>query len=84
MDKRFVSTTELALLLGISRQAIFKKIKAGDIKAKKIGRNFIIDKENLTEILGAVLTEKQKQEIEKSVDKTISEYGETLKLLGRE
>jgi excisionase family DNA binding protein len=84
MDKRFVSTTELALLLGISRQAVFKKIKAGEIKAKKIGRNFIIDKENLTEILGAVLTEKQKQEIEKSVDKTISEYGETLKLLGAE
>lgn len=84
MDKRFVSTTELALLLGISRQAIFKKIKAGEIKAKKIGRNFIIDKENLTEILGAVLTEKQKQEIEKSVDKTIREYGETLKLLGKE
>jgi len=84
MDKRFVSTTELALLLGISRQAIFKKIKAGEIKAKKIGRNFIIDKENLTEILGTVLTEKQKQEIEKSVDKTIREYGETLKLLGKE
>ena len=84
MDKRFVSTTGLALLLGISRQAIFKKIKAGEIKAKKIGRNFIIDKGDLTEILGAVLTEKQKQEIEKSVDKTISEYGETLKLLGKE
>jgi len=84
MDKRFVSSSELALLLGISRQAVFKKIKAGKIKAKKIGRNFIIDKEDLTEVLGAVLTEKQKQEIEKSVDKTIKEYGETLRLLGKE
>ena len=84
MDKKFVSTTELALLLGISRQAVFKKIKSGEIKAKKIGRNFIIDKEDLTEVLGAVLTEKQKQEIEKSVDKTIKEYGETLRLLGKE
>ena len=84
MDRRFISTTELALLLGISRQAVFKKIKSGEIKAKKIGRNFVIDKEDLTEISGAVLAEKQKQEIEKSVDKTIREYGETLKLLGQE
>lgn len=84
MDKKYVSTAELASLLGISRQAIFKKIKSGEIKAEKIGRNFIIGKENLSEILGAVLTDKQKQEIEKSVNKTISEYGKTLKLLGQE
>ncbi len=84
MDKKFLSTTEVALLLGISRQAVFKKIKAGGIKARKIGRNFLIDKKDLAEILGAVLTEQQKREIEKSVDKTIREYGETLKLLGQE
>lgn len=84
MDKRFFTTNEVALLLGISRQAVFKKIKSGEIKAKKIGRNFIIEKKDLSEILGGVLTEKQKQEIEKSVDKTISEYGETLRLLGQE
>lgn len=85
MDKKFLSTTELAQLLGISRQAVFKKIKSGEIKAKKIGRNFIIDKEKkLAGVLGSILTEKQKKEIEKSVDRTISEYGETLKLLGQE
>jgi excisionase family DNA binding protein len=84
MNKKFLSTTELALLLRISRQAVFKKIKAGEIKAQKIGRNFLIDKKDLDEILGAVLPEKQKQEIEKSVNKTVREYGETLKLLGRE
>jgi len=84
MDKKFISTIELALLLGISRQAVFKKIKSGEIKARKIGRNFIIDKDDLTEILDAALTENQKKEIEKSVDKTINDYGETLKLLGKE
>jgi len=84
MDKRFFSTNEVALLLGISRQAVFKKIKADEIKAQKIGRNFVIDKKNLPEIVGKVLNEEQKSEIQKSVDKTIREYGETLKLLGQE
>ena len=84
MDKRLLSTIELALLLGISRQAVFKKIKAGDIKARKIGRNFVVDKKDLPEILGRVLTDKQKKEIQKSVDKTVRDYGKTLRLLGKE
>ncbi|NCN94709.1 helix-turn-helix domain-containing protein [Candidatus Wolfebacteria bacterium] len=84
MDKKFLSTTEVALFLGISRQAVFKKIKAGEIKARKIGRNFVIDRKDLSEIVGKVLNQKQKLEIQESVDKTVREYGETLKLLGRE
>lgn len=84
MDKKFLTTSEMAILLGISRQAVFKKIKAGKIKAWKIGRGFLISKKDFSEILGAVLTEQQKREIEKSVDKTIREYGKTLKLLGQE
>lgn len=84
MEKKFFTTNEAAALLGVSRQAVFKKIKAGKIKYQKIGRNILIDKNDLAEILGAVLTEQQKREVEKSVDKTIREYGETLKLLGKE
>ncbi|MEK7553520.1 MAG: excisionase family DNA-binding protein [Patescibacteria group bacterium] len=84
MKKEFFTTSEVALFLGISRQAVFKKIKAGKIKAQKVGRSFSINKKNLAEILGTVLTEQQKREIEKSVGKTIREYSETLKLLGQE
>ena len=84
MDKEFLSTSEVAKLLGISRIAVFKKIKSGAIKARKIGRNFAVNKKDLPEVLGSVLREDKKQEIEKSVKKTVKEYGETLKLLGRE
>ena len=84
MDKRFLSTSEVALYLGISRQAVFKKIKAGEIKAQKIGRNFVINRKDLSEIIDKVLTQEQKSEIQKSVDKTVREYGETLRLLGQE
>lgn len=84
MDKKSFSTTEVAKILGISRQAILKKIKLNQIKARKTGRNFVIDKNELPEILEDSLTERKKEEIEKSVDKTVREYGETLKLLGKE
>lgn len=84
MKKKLLSTIELAKILGISRIAVFKKIKSGEIKAEKIGRNFGIDQRNLGEILGNVLSEEKKHEIEKSVKKTVKEYGETLKLLGKE
>lgn len=84
MNKKYLTTSELAKLLGISRIAVFKKIKAGKIKAKKIGRNFVIDKKELGGILDESLTERKKNEISASVKKTIEEYGETLKLLGKE
>lgn len=84
MDKQLFSTIELARILGISRIAVFKKIKSGEIKAKKIGRNFVIDGSDLGEILGNTLSEEKKRDIEKSVRKTIKEYGETLRLLGKE
>lgn len=81
-NKKFLTTTELAELLGISRIAVFKKIKKGEIKAEKIGRNFVIHKKDLGIILGKVLSKKDKLEIEKAVKKVIKEYGETLRLLG--
>ena len=84
MDKKYLTTSELAKLLGISRIAVFKKIKSGKIKAKKNGRNFVIDKKELGGILDESLTERKKIEISETVKKTIKEYGETLKLLGKE
>lgn len=82
--KQFLTTAEAAKLLGISRIAVFKKIKSGKIKAEKAGRAFLIDKKEFGKILGAVLTETKKREIEKAVRKTVNEYGQTLRLLGRE
>jgi excisionase family DNA binding protein len=81
---KFISTIELAKILGISRIAVFKKIKEGKIKAIKVGRNFIIDKKNLGEIIGTVLGNSEKREIERTVKRMLTEYGETIKLLGKE
>jgi len=84
MEKELYSTNDLARLLGVSRIAIFKRIQAGKIKAKKVGRNFVIPRKELPEILGNVLTKPKKRAIDAAVKKTVREYGQTLKLLGRE
>jgi len=83
-NKEFLTTTELAKILGISRIAVFKKIKKGQIKAIRIGKNFVIARDSLPEVLGQVLSEKKKREIEAAVKRTVQEYGETLRLLGKE
>ncbi len=84
MDKEFFSTTELAKLIGISRVAVFKKIKKGEIKAVRVGGNYIVSKKDLPLSLRQSLNNREKEAIEKAVRKTVREYGETLRLLGRE
>ena len=83
-NKKLVSTSQAAKILGISRIAVFNKIKKGEIKAEKVGRNYVIRKDQLSTITGKYLSKKEKNVIEKAVAGTVSEYGETLRLLGRE
>ncbi|MCX6723667.1 MAG: helix-turn-helix domain-containing protein [Candidatus Staskawiczbacteria bacterium] len=42
IEKDFYTTTELAKVLGISKVSVLKRIWRGNIKARKMGRNFII------------------------------------------
>ncbi|MBI2450811.1 MAG: helix-turn-helix domain-containing protein [Parcubacteria group bacterium] len=51
IDKKLLSTTEAAKILGISRVAVFKKNRSGEIRARKVGRNFVIDERGLSDIL---------------------------------
>ncbi len=83
-NKAFVSTAELAKILGISRVAIFKRIKDNKIKAFKVGRNYIIPKDELMIILGTFVSDEKKHEIDRVVKRVIGEYRETLRLLGVE
>lgn len=83
-EKKYISIPELARILGISRIALYKKVKKGEIKAIKIGRNYAIPRKYILSILGKSLSEKDKKEIDAAVKKTVKEYGEVLKLLGRE
>ena len=80
----YVTVPELARILGISRVAVYKKVKKGQIKAVRIGRAFAIPKEYVANILGKNLGEQGKRQIDRAVKKTVKEYGDVLKQLGRE
>jgi excisionase family DNA binding protein len=84
----FVSTDELAKMLGISRIAVFKKIQKGQIPAQKIGRAYAISMEDVSNIIheqnSDILSDEKKGEIKQGVEKVVKEYGETLHLLGKE
>jgi len=82
-NNKFITTSELASLLGISRIAVFKKIQNGDIKAVKKGRNYKINTADVSG-LSDKLSVGDKKIINEAVDKTMSEYGETLRLLAKE
>jgi excisionase family DNA binding protein len=80
----YLTIPQLAGLLGISRIAVYRKVKKGQIKAVRIGRNYAIPQKQIAAVLGKTLKEQDKREIEAAVRKTVREYGETLRLLGSE
>lgn len=82
-ERKYLSISEVAKTLGISRIAVYKKVKKGEIKAIRIGRQFAILNKDIITPKKRKLKYDEKARIQKAVDKTIKEYGETLRLLGR-
>lgn len=80
----YLTIPQLAKILGISRIAVYRQVKKGQIKAVKIGRNFAIPQKQIAAILGKSLRQEDKKEIDSAVKKTVKEYGQVLKLLGSE
>lgn len=64
--------------MGVSRVTVFNRIKKGQIVAQRVGHSYVVSK---TEIEGL---EKNGYLQDKVVKRVIEEYGETLKLLGKE
>ncbi|MBI5733923.1 MAG: helix-turn-helix domain-containing protein [Candidatus Kerfeldbacteria bacterium] len=84
IQKQYYSVKELADLLGTSRVTVFKKIRSRQIKGEKVGRNYIIKKEDIKDFLTTKLTDEVKKEIDSGVVEVIKQYGEVLKKLGKE
>jgi len=80
----YLTIPQLAEILGISRVAVYRKVKKGQIKAVKIGRAFAVPQKQIATILGKTLRREDKKEIDLAIKKTVKEYGQTLKLLGSE
>ncbi len=80
----YLTIPQLAKILGVSRIAVYRQVKKGQIKAVKIGRNYAIPQKQISAILGKSLRQTDKKEIDSAVKKTVKEYGQVLKLLGSE
>jgi len=78
------STSEVANILHLSRVEVFRRIKAGKIIAEKVGRNYVIPYDSISELLGKTIGTHKKQEIEKVIDKALKEYGKTFEKLSKE
>lgn len=84
----YLTIAQVAKILKISRVAVYKKVKKGEIAAIRIGKIYAIPKEGIIsrvrKIKGQPLNAEEKERIKFAVDKTIKEYGEVLKRLGTE
>ncbi|MCH7763519.1 MAG: helix-turn-helix domain-containing protein [Candidatus Marinimicrobia bacterium] len=83
-NEKYITIPELAKLLGVSRIAIYKRVKKGQIPAVKIGRTYVITDLTIANILGKNVTRRRKKQIDAAVRKIVLEYGEVLKQLGKE
>ncbi len=84
VDEKHITIPRLAELLGVSRIAIYKRVKKGQIPAIKIGKTYVITDRTVASILGKRVTEKGKKRIDTAVRRIVKEYGEVLKQLGKE
>ena len=82
--EKYITIPELARLLGVSRIAIYNRVRKGQIPAEKIGRTYVITDQTVADILGKKVTKRGKQRIDAAVQKIVREYGEALKKLGKE
>ena len=61
MTDKFYSTPEVGKILGISRIAVFKKIKTGKLRAMKVGKGYVVAKSDLMEHYRIKLTKAAKK-----------------------
>lgn len=82
--KKYFTIPEAAKLMGISRIALYKQVKAGKVQAERTGKIYMLASDDISEILGKKLSKKDVEKIDRAVDMIFKEYGEALKLLGKE
>ena len=60
VKEKYLTIPQLAALLGITRIAVYKKVKKGQIPATKVGRTYVISDPDITSILGNEVSDKAK------------------------
>jgi excisionase family DNA binding protein len=82
--RRYFSIPDAASLLGMSRVAVYKKVKSGEIRAIKLGRTYGISSTYMAQLLGKNVGHVRRKQIDRAVKRVVREYGELLRMLGKE
>lgn len=64
-EEFYYTTKDLAKILGVTRQAIFKRIKSGEIPAISKGRDYLIPESKLPKEIKELILKKQNEETER-------------------
>lgn len=84
-NEKFISVSEAAHVIGVSRVTVFLWIKKGLIQAQKVGRNYIIPyQEILKHVENRPINEQEKMRIKEGLEKALHDFGETIRMLGKE
>lgn len=81
---KYITIPQLAKMMGVNRVTVYRRVKSGEIKATKVGHDYIIDDKEIQRLLSQDITAADKRRIDKAVKKTVEEYGDVLKWLGKE
>lgn len=84
MQSDHMTIPELARHMGLSRIAVYAKVRKGQIPATRIGRNYVIFSKDVARILHRPLSKRDRQRFDRAVQMVVSEYGVTLKCLSKE
>lgn len=80
---KWMSTSQVAQRLGVSRMEVVRKIKRGELSAHKVGRSYMIKEGSLPGIHRSI-TESEKKNVEQAVEQVIQQYGDVIRRLGHE
>jgi len=71
-------------MLGLSRIAVYKKVKAGKIRATKVGRIHVISDPDVRKVLQDSVGARDRMRLDRVVKKVVRDYGDVLKRLAKE
>jgi len=83
-QNQYLSISNAAKILGMSRTAVYKQVMKGEIKSIRIGKTYGIPQSSLAEIRGGPISPAKKKRINRAVKKVVKEYAELLRKLGNE
>jgi excisionase family DNA binding protein len=82
-DRKLISVAEAAKIMGLSRMHVVRKIQKGEIKAIRVGRAYAIDRNQIGGIFRHI-SEKERKQVDKAVEKVLRKYGDVIRKLGAE